>query len=396
MSGIRKKRSVSVASYLFSIGGFVLTFCGPPVTWAVDTDIPHIQAGAEKGSIEKEIELGRAYLLGRSVTRNEKQAAYWYEKAANFGDPAAQEQIGYFYEVGFGVKRDPARAARWFERAVAGGLIGAKVNLGVAYLNGNGVRKDPVFAAQLFREAAQKGSGIGACYLGNLYFSGVGVTKSGSDALHWFELGSRLHNPAAQFDLALLLMQQPDPAGHRRAIKLLRESAAAGYVAAKHWLGIQLIGTPDSSRSSNEGMALLEEAAAAGFWRSSMALGILSRDGDGTAKDSNAAYYHFRIAVLQAGEQASKLLTNDLRSLSSELSHAQVEALDQRAQVWAEEHNSSLEYVNLHGEYANGTNDSVASRYLGEDTRAGLLPRVSDPDKTLGDEDSPVQRIIDK
>ena len=353
--------------------------------WAVDPDIPHIQAGAERGSIQQEIELGNAYLVGRGVARDEKQAAYWYEKAANFGDPAAQEQIGYFYEVGFGVKRDPSRAARWFERAVAGGLIGAKVNLGVAYLSGSGVRKDPVFAAQLFREAAQKGSGLGACYLGNLYFSGLGVTKSASDALHWFELASRMHNVPAKFDLALVLIQQPDLAGHQRAIRLLRESAAAGYVAAKHWLGIQLIGTPDSSRSPNEGMALLEEAAAAGFWRSSMALGILSRDGDGTAKDSNAAYYHFRVAALQGGEQASTLLTNDFRALSSELNHGQIAALDQKAEVWAEKHNHSFEYVNLHGEYANNAH-SLALEYPEGDTHAGMLLAAPDTDGMPGDD----------
>jgi TPR repeat protein len=395
MSRIQKKRSVAIVSFL-SIGVFVLSFCGPHAACADNPDIPHIEAGAERGSIRQEIELGNAYLLGRGVARDEKQAAYWYEKAANSGDPVAQEQIGYFYEVGFGVTRDPSRAAQWFERAVAGGLISAKVNLGIAYLRGNGVRKDPIFAAQLFREAAQKGSGFGACYLGNLYFSGIGVTKSPSDAVHWFELGSRLHNPPAEFDLALLLIQRSDLAGHRRAIKLLRESAAAGYVAAKHWLGIQLIQGPDPSRSPNEGIALLEEAAAAGFWRSSMALGILSRDGDGTAKNSSAAYYHFRITVLQAGEQASSLLTNDLRALSSELNHAQLEALDQRAEAWAERHKRSLEYVKIHDEYANRDSHSVAPEYPEKDTRAVLLPGVSDPDKTQGDEDSPLESIRDE
>ena len=70
------------------------------------------------------------------MERNEKLAAYWYEKAANSGDPVAQKQIGYFYQVGIGVPRDPVRAVRWFERAVSGGLVEAKVNLGVVFLWG--------------------------------------------------------------------------------------------------------------------------------------------------------------------------------------------------------------------------------------------------------------------
>ena len=394
MSRMKKKRSASIV-WILSIGLFVLSLCWTHALWAVDPDIPHIQAGAERGSIQQEIELGNAYLVGRGVARDEKQAAYWYEKAANFGDPVAQEQIGYFYQVGFGVKRDPFRAVQWFERAVAGGLVTAKVNLGVAYLWGSGVQKDPGFAAQLFREAAQKGSGLGACYLGNLYFSGLGVTKSASDALHWFELGSRMHNVPAKFDLALVLIQQPDLAGHQRAIRLLHESAAAGYVPAKHRLGLELIRTPDFSRSPNEGITLLEEAAADGFWRSSIVLGILSRDGKGLAKDSSAAYYHFRIAALQGGEQASTLLTNDFRALSSELNHGQIEALDQKAEVWAERHNHSFEYVNLHGEYTNNAH-SLALEYPEGDTHAGMLLAAPDTDGRPGGDDSLLQGITNE
>jgi len=235
-----------------------------------------------------------------------------------------QEQIGLFYQVGFGVKRDSSRTVQWFERAVASGLIDAKVNLGVAYFWDLGVRKDPVFAAQLFREASQKGSGMGACYLGDLYDFGLGVTKSESDALHWFELGSRLHSVPAKLNLALLLSAQPDQKSQNRAVRLLRDSASAGSVEAKHQLGLQIIRKQELVRTPEEGIALLEEAASQGFWRSSIVLRILSRDGRVMARDSSAAYYHFRIAALQGGEKTSTLLGNDFRVLSLELNQAQM------------------------------------------------------------------------
>src|SRR6201995_620401 len=231
MTGYRSERAVSIVPFVIFALMF-LVIAQPPVAHAVNPDIPRIQASAERGSVQQQIELGAAYLAGRGVQRDEKQAAYWYEKAANAGDPNAQQQIGYFYQAGFGVERDPARAARWFERAVAGGLISAKVNLGVAYIWGLGVRKDPAFAVQLFREAAKKGSAMGACYLGDMYYFGIGVTKSESDAKHWFEIGSKLHNVAAKSDLALLLLSHPDQASQDRAIKLLREAATGGSVAA--------------------------------------------------------------------------------------------------------------------------------------------------------------------
>jgi TPR repeat protein len=388
MSCVEKKRSASILSFLSM---FVLSLCGTHALWAADPDIARIRVGAERGSIQQEIELGNAYLEGSGVTRDEKQAAYWYEKAANFGNPVAQQQIGYFYQIGFGVKRDPFRAVRWFERAVAGGLISAKVNLGVAYFWGLGVRRDPAFAAQLFREASEKGSGLGACYLGDLYYFGLGgVTKSEPDALHWFELGSRLHSVPAKLNLAQLLSVRSDQKSQLRAIRLLRESAAAGSLIAKHQLGLQIVHQPALSRYPGEGTAMLEDAASQGFWKSSVALGVLSRDGHGEAKDSGAAYYHFRIAALQGGEQASTQLARDLRALSSELNGAQIKELDEKAEAWAGRHNRTSQNANLHGEYAD-TFYPPAFEYPEEDMYAPLLQQAPDSVGTSGGQRSSVE-----
>ncbi len=376
MAGNSNKRVVSIVSLLMiatTLAGFSQHF--------VDRDIPRIQVAAEGGSISRELELGAAYLTGRGVARDEKQAAYWYEKAANSGDPAAQEQTGYFYQAGIGVERDPARAAKWFERAVAGGLISAKVNLGVAYVWGLGVRKDPVFAVQLFREAAKKGSGMGACYLGDMYYFGVGVPKSESDARHWFEVGSKLHNVAAKSDLALLLLHHPDKDSQDRAIRLLREASAGGSVAAKHQLGLEMIHMPEYSRSSNEAIKLLEEAAFDGYWKSSAALGVLSRDGKAVAKDNKLAYYHFRIAALQGGDKAAKVLANDLQTLASQLDPAQVHELDQEVNVWMQKHNRSLDFVNLHNDFANSF-PAFALGHSQNDTHAALLLQAPDAEST--------------
>jgi TPR repeat protein len=378
MGQLRKNRSSSrLASSI--IASLAVSLCGLHAACAADPDIPRIEAGGKRGSIQQEIELGNAYLVGRGVGRDEKQAAYWYEKAANSGDPVAQQQLGYLYQTGVGVKRDPSRAVQWFERAVSGGLVSAKVNLGVAFFWGLGARKDPAFAAQLFREASEKGSGMGACYLGDLYYFGLGVTKSESDALHWFELGSRLHSVPAKLNLALLLSVQSDQKSQHRAVKLLRESAAAGSVAAKHQLGLQIMRKPEFARHPEEGIAMLEEAASQGFWRSSIVLGMLSRDGLGLAKDGGAAYYHFRIAAIQGGEKASRLLTNDFQALSIELNQAQIKVLDQDAKAWVERHKRALEYINLHAEYSD-TFHPFALEYAGGDMHAALLVPVPDPD----------------
>ena len=310
-------------------------------------DIPRLQAGAQRGSIKEEVELGAAYFAGRGVAQDEKLAAYWYEKAANAGDPAAQMQIGYFYQAGIGVTRDPGKAVRWFERAAAAGMISAKVNVGAAYLLGEGVRKDARLAEDLFRQAFAQGNGLAAHNLGEMYAHGMGVEPDPAAAERWYEAGAKLHDPRAQFQLATLLWHRPGEAADlKRAVKLLHESAATGLVLAKHQLGILLVKHPELASSPQEAPALLTEAAEAGEWKSSVALGLLSRDGmNGLPVDGKAAYYHYRLAALQGGPEAQKVVENDLKALSAKLGPEQTAAIDSDTSAWFENHHLALMFV---------------------------------------------------
>src|SRR5580692_6875872 len=153
---------------------------------ATGADIPQAPTRPDHVSTQRAIELAAAYFTGRGVTQDEKQAAYWYQKAAEAGDPEAQKEIGYFYQIGLGVPIDPVRAFHWYQLSAAGGLPSGKVDLGVAYVWGIGVPKNTPLAMQLFREAAEKGSGVGACYLGDMFFFGIGVKQDLAIAQHWF------------------------------------------------------------------------------------------------------------------------------------------------------------------------------------------------------------------
>jgi TPR repeat protein len=372
-------------SVALGFGAIVLAI--PTHLRAADLDIPRLQVEAERGSIKEEVELGAAYFAGRGVPQNEKLAAYWYEKAANAGDPGAQKQMGYFYDVGIGVKRDPAQAMRWYQRAVAGGLISAKVNLGVSFLMGDMGTKDPAMAQNLFHQAYAQGNGLAACYLGEMYFRGMGVERDQAAGERWYEAGAKLHDPKSEFLLANLLWQRQKNEGEvKRAIKLLRESAGAGFVVAKHQLGVLLVKRPDLAASAQEAPALLKDAAEAGEWRSSVALGVLSRDGMGVPVDPRTAYYHYRLAALQGGDEGLKIVANDLESIAAELGPEQSAAVDAEAKAWFSNHPFARQFINKDGkwkEYATYAvvkpEDSVnanrlippdpSSAYLGEPRR---------------------------
>ncbi|MGO9938728.1 MAG: tetratricopeptide repeat protein [Terracidiphilus sp.] len=331
-------------------GAAILLMASMPAK-AVDPDIPPMQPKAERDSVSREIDLAAAYLTGRGVPQNEKQAAYWYEKAAEAGDPEAQKEIGYFYQIGLGVPVDPARAVHWYQLSAAGGLLSGKVNLGVAYVWGIGVPRNTSLGAQLFREAAEKGSGLGACYLGDMYYLGIGVKQDLAAAEHWFEIGTKLHEARAAFRLGSLLSTNQEHAQNLpKAAELLRKSTEEGYVPAMHALGLLLVNHPELAKSPNEAIALLDEASNAGNWKSTATLGVLARDGSGVPLDNESAYYHFRVATLQGGDPARQLLENDLKILAVKLGTANTEKVDGAAKIWFQQHQQKLQRVYKGGE----------------------------------------------
>jgi len=295
-----------VARGFVASGLLLVLFALPTAVRAADPDIPRMQADAQRGSIRQQIELGAAYFSGRGVPQDEKLAAYWYERAANAGDPWAQKQMGFFYEAGIGVQRDPTQAVRWFERA--------------------------------------------ACYLGEMYTGALGVVSDVAAGEHWYEEGAKRHDPRSQFQLATLLWQrQKSVEEPKRAVKLMRESANGGMVAAKHQLAVTLLKHPELG-PVKDAPALLKEASEAGMWQSSMALGLVWRDGmAGVKADAKLSYYYYRLAAIQGGQQALQMINNELEALSDRLGAEQASAVDRDAQAWFAGHHLFHSFVDKDG-----------------------------------------------
>jgi TPR repeat protein len=318
--------------------------------FAAEEDVHKLQAKAEQGFVKEEVQLAAAYFTGEGVPQDPKLAAYWYQKAAESGDPEAQNIVGYFYEMGLGVPADPARALHWYQLSASSGLPGAKLHLGVLYVLGLGVEKDISVAAQYFQEAARKGNGTGAYYMGTLYYLGIGVEQDRAAAEHWYAIGQKLQDPISAYNLGTLYSTAPDhPHNLSKAAGYLRQSVEEGYVPAIHSLALLLIHHPEFARSPDEALHLLESAANIGYWRSSIALGILARDGNNNAVDSKVAYYHFQVAILQGGTSAESLIRLDTQKLAAALGPEQSQRLDSDASRWFQGHHLNLTFVNKKG-----------------------------------------------
>jgi len=301
------------------------------------SNVAEIQIKAAQGFVKQELELAAAYFAGRGVAKDLAQAAYWYRKAADQGDPAAQVYLGYLYSAGIGVPQDTAEAIRWYRRAAASNSPQAEVNLAAHYMRGDGVKQDTAEALRLLRSAEEKGYGRADAYLGWASYTGSGVPVDNAAAEAWLKKGVQRHDPEAECFLATWDAYAP---GHVPDLaleaRLLRLSAATGYVQAIHGLGLLLVNHPELPQAKEEATNLLMSSAEAGYWPSSATLGILARDGRLLPKDQRAAWRWLRIAVSQGGNQAEIHVGHELQRLAKSV--ADTACAQQEAEVWLQMH----------------------------------------------------------
>lgn len=298
------------------------------------------QESPQARTIEQELKLAGDYLVGKGVPKDPVQSAYWFRKAADQGDPGAQNQLGYMYVWGIGVDRDDTQAFRWFSRAAGDGWQQAKLNMAVMYMKGLGVSRDPAMGRQLLTELAAKRNGRAEDYLGVIYLQGEAGTPDTAAAEKWFERAAKDKNPEGEYAIGQFYSVG---AGHERdygkAAKFLREAARAGYVPAMYTLGVLLLDHPElGEKGAGEDVAWLERAAEAGTWQSSAALGLMARDGRGIPQNMAQAFRWFSIALRQGGTVAGENMRADLEKCRAALAAGQQDEEMRAVNDWIAQH----------------------------------------------------------
>ena len=308
-----------------------------PVSQGIGSGVPSM---ARTGAVADEVRLAGNYMTGRGVKKDAAQAAYWYRKAADHGDPEAQNQLGYLYSWGIGVDRDEGQAVRWFTRGAGGGSQIAKLNLAVMYIRGQGVSRDEKFGAELVTELAERGNAHAQDYLGLLYYSGIGVPQDDAAAEKWFAKAAKGKSPEGQFSMGTLYSIDPR---HQhdfvKAAGFLRASAKGGYVPAMHSLAVILLNHREvQQKGRDEALTMLRRAAEAGTWRASATMGFLLRDGNWMPRETAAAFRWLTIAGRQGGPEAEDFVRNDLGRCRDALTAAQQQEQEDLAGRWLEQH----------------------------------------------------------
>ncbi|MDQ0560548.1 localization factor PodJL [Rhizobium mesoamericanum] len=137
-------------------------------------------------------EIGARYSEGRAgVAVDAKEAANWYQLAANKGFAPAEYRLGNVYEKGTGVDRDIAKAKHYYEQAANQGNASAMHNLAVLYASGALGQQDYKTAADWFVKAADLGVTDSQFNLAILCARGNGVAQDLTESYKWFAIAAK-------------------------------------------------------------------------------------------------------------------------------------------------------------------------------------------------------------
>lgn len=106
---------------------------------------------------EELLSLGERYEKGIDVEEDHEKAFYYYEKAAQTGDPAALNKLGNMYAQGKGCTKNASKAANYYLVAAEKGNKYAQHNIAFCYWDGIGIEKDRETAVMWMRRSAAQG-----------------------------------------------------------------------------------------------------------------------------------------------------------------------------------------------------------------------------------------------
>ena len=152
-----------------------------------NSPLEQLRQRALNGDVMSQRLLGLDYDGGHGVRRDYKEAAKWYQLAANRNDPISQNNLGSLYQYGLGNPVNYIKAATLYQQSAAQGFAIAESNLGYMYDNGLGVVADKSAAVKWYRQAAEQDYPGAMLNLGIEYMSGMGVERDLPQAYMWMQ-----------------------------------------------------------------------------------------------------------------------------------------------------------------------------------------------------------------
>jgi TPR repeat protein len=138
--------------------------------------------------------IGTIYESGIGVTKDEKAAVQYFQKACELDDGIGCYNLGLSYQNGIGVASDKSKVVEYYRKGcdlddgISCTNLGPSYRfLGGMYANGDGVVKDVKEAAKYYKKGCELDDGISCTNLGLSYQNGIGVSLYKSEAVEYFQ-----------------------------------------------------------------------------------------------------------------------------------------------------------------------------------------------------------------
>ena len=248
---------------------------------------------ADLGHPLAQLRLGRLYMDGRGVMRDDAEAVKLFRKSAELGNSAGEYYLGWMYLTGRGGIKNYQEALKLFRRSAEQEYRYAYFGLGVMYGDGLGVAKDEQEAAKWFRKGAEKEDTRAQAILGAMYYDGCGVTSDYAEALKW--LRKSLGNAYAEYYLGLMyLTGQGVARDYAESVKWFRKSAEQGFADSAYYLARMYEAGRGVERDDAKAVDWYMKAAEKGDRRAQYSLGTMYENGKGVKADLEEALKWYR------------------------------------------------------------------------------------------------------
>ncbi len=175
--------------------------------------------------------------LGLTAESDAVQAGHLYLQTAKAGYPASLNRVGLMYYRGeLGVKRDESQAAEYFRKGADIGEPNALFNLSRLYFQGTGVPKDEKRALKLLQQAATQDHILALNSLGALYSKHT-APEDKLQGQAYFERSAALGNAVGLYQTGMsYLHKSPEADNLKTAHKYFNLASARGHTLAKEAL----------------------------------------------------------------------------------------------------------------------------------------------------------------
>jgi uncharacterized protein len=248
---------------------------------------------SEKLQHQLQFNIAGSFADPKSKTYDAKEAAKWYELAADGGEAWAMLNLAFLYHEGRLGTPDPAKAFTYFKMASEKGhhLLG-HANTALCYLYGLGTPKDPAKAAEIF--AAHRDEDI-VCYLGTIGQAPAGIINYDDEVELNKTWAKQKKDPQANYLLGLRYLRGWGvKADNDDAIACFKRGAKANHGASLAALGELYEGDANSGRANwstviAQATECYKKGAELGNIDATASLARFYGEGIGVAKDEDKA-----------------------------------------------------------------------------------------------------------